>query len=150
MIEETATVVQCSNGQAILEAQRQSTCGSCAAKSGCGTAVFAKTLGKKSSQFTVDNTLNLHVGDKVMVGLHENALLLGSFMIYLLPLAGLLLFAVVGKWFSQQVFHVETELLVIMFSVAGFLLSLGLVKKFNRKIKGDARFQPVVLRKLIN
>ena len=150
MIEETATVIQCSKGLAILEAQRQSTCGSCAAKSGCGTAGFAKTLGKKSSQITVTNTLNLQVGDKVMVGLHENALLLGSFVIYLIPLAGLLLFAIAGKWFSQQLLHIEGELFVISSSITGFLFSLWLLKKFNKKIKNDVRFQPVVLRKLIN
>lgn len=150
MIEETATVVECSNGQAVLEAQRQSTCGSCAAKSGCGTAVFAKTLGKKSSRITVDNTHNLQVGDMVMVGLHENALLLTSFVIYLLPLAGLLLFAITGKWLSQHLFILDNELLIVIFSIVGFLFSLRLIKKFNRKIKNDVRYQPVVLRKLIH
>lgn len=149
MIEEVATVINCSGKQAILEAQRKSTCGSCAAKSGCGTAVFAKTLGKKSSRITVDNTLNLQVGDRVLVGLHENALLLGSSIIYLLPLIGLLVFALLGKGLSQQLFDIENELLVIVFAIIGFVLSMSLVKKFNQKVKTDPRFQPVLLKKLI-
>lgn len=149
MIEEVATVIHSADGQVLLEAQRHSTCGSCAAKSGCGTAVFASTLGKKSSQFTAENTLNLQVGDKVLVGLHENALLLGSFIVYLLPIIGMFVFAVIGQWFMYQWFNVNNELIVIASAVAGFIVSLNVVKKFNRKIKNDIRFQPVLLKKMI-
>lgn len=150
MIEEVATVIDCRDGLVLLEAQRQSTCGTCAAKAGCGTAVFAKTLGKKSSQITAKNTLNLQVGDRVLVGLHENALILGSFMVYLIPIIGLFIFALIGQWFSQQWLNVENELWIIAFASAGFFLSLSFVKKFNQKIKNDKRFQPVLLRKLIS
>ncbi|MEJ2142497.1 MAG: SoxR reducing system RseC family protein [Gammaproteobacteria bacterium] len=150
MIEEVATVIDIHDGQVLLEAQRQSTCGTCAAKTGCGTAVFAKTLGKKSSQITTINTLNLQVGDRVLVGLHENALLLGSFMVYLIPIIGLFVFALIGQWFSQQWLNVENELWIIGFATAGFILALSFVKKFNRKIKNDSRFQPVLLKKLIS
>ena len=149
MIEEVATVIECSDEQAVLEAQRQSTCGSCSAKAGCGTAVFAKTLGKKSSQIMVDNTHNLQVGDKVLVGLHENALLLGSFVIYLLPLLVMFAFAVLGDLLMAHLFNVESELLVICFALTGFVMAMGFVKKFNIKIKNDARFKPVALKKLI-
>ena len=149
MIEEVATVIDCSGEQAVLEAQRKSTCGTCAAKSGCGTAVFAKTLGKKSSRITVTNTLNLQVGDRVLVGLHENALLQGSFIVYLLPLIGLLFFALLGKELSQQLFNIENEIPIIMFAITGFVLSMSFVKKFNQKVKTDSRFQPVLLKKLI-
>lgn len=149
MIEEIATVIECSGKQVVLEAQRKSTCGSCGAKAGCGTAVFAKTLGKKSSQITVDNTLNLQVGDRVLVGLHENAMLLGSFIVYLIPLLGLLIFAITGNWLIQQIYQEESEIVTIVFALLGFIFSMGLVKRFNRKIKTDPRFQPVLLKKFI-
>lgn len=148
MIEEIATVIACSGQQAILEAQRQSTCGSCGAKAGCGTAVFAKTLGKKSSQITVENNLNLQVGDKVIVGLHENALLLGSFVIYLFPLLGMMLFALAGNYISNY-FSINNELLIIGAALIGFILTISFVKRFNAQIKTDPRFQPVILKKLI-
>jgi sigma-E factor negative regulatory protein RseC len=150
MIEEVATVIECSEQQALLEAQRQSSCGSCAAKAGCGTAVFANTLGKKSSRITVANTLNLQVGDKVVVGLQENALLLGSFMIYLLPLIALIVFAVLGKWLTGQFFNSNNEILVIGFAIVGFVLAIRIVKKFSARVKNDSSFQPVLLRKLIS
>lgn len=150
MIEETATVVSCLNNQAKLEVLRQSTCSSCNAKSGCGTAVFSKTLGKKVSQVTVENTLNLQVGDKVVVGLQESALLTGSAIVYLLPLIMLLVFAILGQWVAKQFFANTTELMIVGFAGAGFVLAMKMVSRFSRKIKNDDRFQPVLIRKLIN
>ena len=149
MIEEVATVIKCSDEYAVLEAQRQSTCGSCGAKASCGTAVFVKTLGKKSSQIRVNNTLNLQVGDKVLVGLHENALLLGSFVIYLLPLLGLIIFSLLGNWLSQSYFNSDSELFVISFALIGFIVAMLFVKRFNNRAKSDDRFQPILLKKLI-
>jgi len=150
MIEETATVVSCVDNQAKLEVQRQSTCSSCNAKSGCGTAVFSKTLGKKVSQVTVENTLNLQIGDRVVVGLQESALLTGSAIIYLLPLIMLLAFAILGQWLSKQFFDNTTELMIVVFAGAGFILAMKMVNRFSQKIKNDDRFQPVLIRKLIN
>lgn len=150
MIEETATVIGCQDNQALLEVQRQSTCGSCQAKSGCGTAVFAKTLGKKVSRISVNNTLNLQVGDKVTVGLQESALLTGSAIIYLLPLIIMLLSAVLGQWLAHHLFNNSSELLVIIFAIAGFAFAMKLISHASRKMKNDERFQPVLIRKLIN
>ena len=150
MIEETATVVSCVDDQAKLEVQRQSTCSSCNAKSGCGTAIFSKSLGKKVSQVTVVNTMNLRVGDKVIVGLQENALLTGSAIVYLLPLVLMLVFAILGQFLSEKFFEYVSELMVIGFAAAGFIVALKLVNQFSNKIKNDKRYQPILIRKLIN
>lgn len=149
MIEETAIVISCQNMQATLEVQRQSTCGACNAKSGCGTAVFAKTLGKKVSQISIDNTMNLRVGDKVIIGLPENALLTGSAIVYLLPIIAMILFAMLGQWLSSQLLSHPSELLVIIFSISGFALAMKLVRYYSQLAKRDERFQPVLIRKLI-
>lgn len=149
MIEETAIVVSCIDNQAKLEVQRQSTCSSCNAKNGCGTAVFSKKLGKKVSQITVANTLNLRVGDKVVVGLHENALLTGSMIVYLLPITLMLIFAILGQWLTEQFYGDVTELLVVGFAATGFIVALKLVNHFSNKIKNDNRFQPILIRKVV-
>lgn len=150
MIEETATVVSCENNQAMLEVQRQSTCGSCNAKSGCGTAVFAKTLGKKVSQVSVNNTLNLQVGDKVIVGLQESALLTGSAIVYLLPLISMLLSAALGQWLANHLSDEPSEILAVSFAIAGFAAAMKLISHFSKQTKNNERFQLVLIRKLIN
>ncbi|MGD8811179.1 MAG: SoxR reducing system RseC family protein [Thioalkalispiraceae bacterium] len=150
MIEETATVIGCEQNRARLEVLRQSTCNSCQAKSGCGTAVLSRTVGQKVSQITVENTLNLQVGDKVIIGLQESALLSGSFIVYLVPLLMMLVFAMLGQWVSNLLLTEASELLVIGFAIVGFVLAIKLTRRFSRKISNDVRYQPVMLRKLIN
>ena len=148
MIEETATVIDCVGNQVRVEVQRRSTCQSCNAKSGCGTAVFSKTLGKKVSQFTVENSLNLSVGDKILVGMHENAFLTGSVVVYLLPLLMMLLFALLGEWGAEHIYGYTSEAFTIIFTIVGFVIALKMISRFSLRIKNDARYQPVAIRKL--
>jgi len=148
MIEETATVIDCVDSQARVEVQRRSTCQSCNAKSGCGTAVFSKTLGKKVSQFTVENSLDLSVGDKVLVGMHENAFLTGSVIVYLLPLITMMLFALLGEWSAVLLYGYSSEAHTIVFATIGFIVGLRVISIFSLRIKNDTRYQPIAIRKL--
>lgn len=147
MIEETATVVKCEGEFAWVEAQRQTTCGNCAANKGCGTSVLAKVIGKKVARMKAINKAEAHVGDRVIVGMNEAALVKGSLAVYLLPLIFMMLFAVTGKVVAAQMAW-PTEAVVILFAVIG-LVTAGLwLKSFTRRIQHDNEYQPVVLRRL--
>lgn len=147
MIEETATVVKCEGEFAWVEAQRQTTCGNCAANKGCGTSVLAKVIGKKVSRMKAINQAQARVGDTVIVGMKEAALVKGSLAVYMIPLVFMLLFAVTGKVVAAQMAW-QTELVVILFAILG-LLTAGLwLKGFTRRIEHDNEYQPVVLRRL--
>ena len=71
MIEEHARVVAVQGDTALLQTQRQSSCGSCEVKSGCGTSVLAGIVGQKMTQLKVQNTLNARPGDEVVLGFGE-------------------------------------------------------------------------------
>ena len=147
MIEETATVVKCEGEFAWVEAQRQSTCGNCAANKGCGTSVLAKVVGKKVARMKAINKVNAHVGDSVIVGMNEAALVKGSLAVYLLPLIFMMLFAITGNVVAVQM-EWKSEWVVILFAVIG-LVTAGLwLRGFTRRIQHDSDFQPVILRRL--
>lgn len=147
MIEETAKVVKCEGEFAWVEAQRQTTCGSCAANKGCGTSVLAKIVGKKVSRMKAINQARAQEGDTVIVGMKEAALLKGSLAVYMLPLVFMLVFAVTGKVVAAQM-EWQIEPLVILFAVIG-LLTAGLwLRGFTHRIQYDKDYQPVVLRRL--
>ena len=147
MIEETATVVKCEGEFAWVEAQRQSTCGNCAANKGCGTSVLAKVVGKKVAHMKAINKVNAHVGDSVIVGMNEAALVKGSLAVYLLPLIFMMLFAITGNVVAVQM-EWKSEWVVILFAVIG-LVTAGLwLRGFTRRIQHDNEYQPVVLRRL--
>ena len=147
MIEETATVVKCEGEFAWVEAQRQTTCGNCAANKGCGTSVLAKVVGKKVARMKAINKADAHVGDTVIVGMNEAALVKGSLAVYLLPLIFMMLFAVTGNVVAVQMAW-QTEPVVILFAMIG-LVTAGLwLRGFTRRIQHDNEYQPVVLRRL--
>lgn len=91
MIEQKATVISRDGDIVWVEAERQSTCGQCQARKGCGTGLLAKHVGQRFSRLSVFTDQDLHIGQQVVVSIPEQALLSGAVMMYLLPL--LLMFA---------------------------------------------------------
>lgn len=148
MIEQQAKVIMVEGDQLVLEAQVQSSCQSCEVKSGCGVSVLSKWVGKKFTRFQAKNTVDANVGDQVIVGLSESALLQGSLMIYFLPLLGMILFALAADLlFAAGSSH---DLMVAASAFAGFGVALIMCRSFlaNDRLKGD--LTPVVLRKVID
>jgi len=145
MIEETAIVVAIEGEQALLQTQRRSACHSCSVKQGCGTSVLAKVVGTRSSQISVDNTLQAQVGDEVLLGIQENALVSGSLLVYALPLVMLLIFAMAAEalagWLGWQ-----QELFSITAGAVGFIASIYLIRFGLDKTALKQRIQPHMLR----
>ena len=140
MIEEQAFVVELEEGFAWVERERSSSCGSCAANKGCGTATLQKVMGNKRSRIRAINQANAKVGQQVVVGLEEQALLKGSLLAYIMPL--LMMF--VGALLCEMVFAVEG--LTILGGVAGLAIGFFLLMRLSHKVACDERFQAVVLR----
>lgn len=142
MIEETAIVVDIKDAKLLLETQRQSACQSCSVKSGCGTSTIAKVVGNRSSQFVVDKTMDVQVGDQVIVAIEENALVQGSLLIYLLPIIIMLGFGLL----AELVF--STELFTILSAVLGLLVSIVAVRVVLSRSGLKRSIQPQLIRRL--
>ncbi len=140
MIEESAVVVKVEGSYAWVERERQSSCGSCAANKGCGTATLQKVMGNKRSQLKALNRAQAKEGDCVVIGLQEQALLKGSLYAYLMPLLVMLLGAVIAEGMFAN------EGLTILGGLAGLLSGFFLLKRFSERVAEDVRFQAVVLR----
>jgi len=141
MIEQEARVVAIEGDQALVEIQRQSACGGCAAKSGCGTSVVASLFPQRRQTLRLDNGVQAVPGDRVIVGLPEAALQQASLLLYGLPLLLLLAGAVVGKlWFG-------TEPAAILGGLSGVTLGLLLVRRIAATA-GGRQLQPLLLRRL--
>ncbi|MCW8955415.1 MAG: SoxR reducing system RseC family protein [Gammaproteobacteria bacterium] len=147
MIEETATVVAVEGPNVLLQTQRQSTCQSCSVKTGCGTSVVSQVVGQRSSQLTVENTLELKVGDEVVIGLLENSLVKGSLLIYALPVLLMLGSGLLGDALAQS-YHYNRDLLGSGFALSGFVLSLPLVRWLINRTALKQQMQPHLIRKI--
>lgn len=146
MLEENAVVVDLDGEYAWVETQRQTACGSCSVNKGCGTSVISKVVGNKRNRVRALNRADAREGDSVVVGIQQNALIHGSLAVYIAPLVGMLLGALVGGAFSQYFGVSYSEGASILFSLSGLVVGFIWLKRFNRRHQSSERFQAVVLR----
>ncbi|MDP1708057.1 MAG: SoxR reducing system RseC family protein [Gammaproteobacteria bacterium] len=147
MMEEQARVVALQPGFVWVETERKSTCGACSLSKGCGSAVLARLLGSRRTRIKAMNTLPVTVGDEVVLGLAEDALIRGSLVLYALPLLALLLGAFAGEYISALLRLEQDETWIVLPALAGLAAGLAGVRVFARRIGDDVRYQPVVLRR---
>lgn len=148
MIEERARVIAIEDDNLLLEAETRAACNACAAKQGCGTSVLSRWVGRKFTRFQAPNTVNAQVGDEVVVGLAEEAMLKGSVLVYLLPLLAMIGFALLADSLISTD-AASRDLLVVVSAVAGFALMLFISRWFLSTNSNRSRLTPVVLRKNI-
>lgn len=139
MMTEHARVVALEQDYAWVETERQTACGTCSARQGCGTATLAKVLGGRRTRLRVINDLPLQVGSEVLIGISEGALVQGSLAVYLVPLLLLLL----GAGSGDLLF--ASDGMAIAGGLIGLATGLLWLRRFTARIRTDRRFQPVVL-----
>lgn len=146
MIEENAHVVAVEGDSAWVETERRSSCGSCAAK-GCGTGALSKVLGARKQRMKVRNPVGARVGDSVVLGIEERALLLGSLMVYILPLIAMLGGGLLGEVLAPQ-WGLEAEGPSLLFGALGLVGGFLWLRAYNRRCADDPKFTAVILRTL--
>ncbi len=145
MIEEKGTVVAVSDDKIWVQTIRQSTCGSCSARKGCGQGVLARMSDGRANQVRVHNTCGATVGDPVVLGIGESQLLRASLLVYALPLGALLTGSLTGAglWPGQ-------DLAAIIGGGLGLAAGFLALKLLTGKAEEAARLQPALLRIDVN
>jgi len=145
MIEESARVIDIEGTQLVLEAEIKTSCQSCSAQKGCGTSLLSRHVGRKLSRFRIENTLNAKIGDEVIVGLSEQAMLRGSILVYLFPLLSMLLAAGVADAVLDQI--PGRDLLVALAGFAGLGLAVLALRSKLAGARSQQQLTPVAIRK---
>ncbi|MGB5259464.1 MAG: SoxR reducing system RseC family protein [Gammaproteobacteria bacterium] len=147
MLEETGRVVDVDGEFAWVESERETSCGSCAARAGCGTGVIAKVLGRKRMRLRVVNRIDAAIGDQVVIGIAESGVVRGSLAVYAVPLAGLFAGAIAGQLAGGYLAEAATDLPAMAGAGAGFVAGLTWLGRFSRASQANETFQPVLLRR---
>lgn len=146
MLTESATVMSVEVDCLWVETQQASTCGSCSARKGCGQSLLAKWGGRSGyirALLPESAVGNYRVGERVVIAVPEDVVVLGSVFVYLLPLLLMLAAVLLGHaWF-------ESEIAVIAAALLGLLLGGGLVRCHAYLHRHDKRLQPVVVNTLV-
>lgn len=147
MLKEQGVVIEIQDQFAIVQTERYSHCHHCTTNAHCGTASLATLLGRKHNRIKVINSIAAQVGDKVMIGLEEQALLKGSFLLYLLPLLTLLVAGIGYDLLASKNLLPRYEILTVISALLGFLMGLIGVKKISLKESQKTYYQPIILKK---
>ena len=157
MLEERAVVVEVFDQRAVIQIKPSNRCGQCAATH-CGTT----DLTAKPVLVKVINHQGAMVGDEVIIGLEEKALLKSAVAIYLLPLLGMFAFAIGYRLLAVTTPLPDYEILTVLASLIGLVVGLKFAQRAllkqstlhelefteKRSQRKDTGSQPVILKTL--
>ncbi len=146
MLETEGRVIALEAGMAWVESTRQGGCGSCAAKGSCGSQLLGEALAPSPqhqalSRVLAIDPLGVQVGDRVLLGISDEGGLRAAWMMYGLPLFGLMS----GLILAQPL----GDLWAILAGSAGMVLALLAVHFWsNRQVQGEQTIRPMILARL--
>ena len=143
MVEEQAIIVSTDQNQAALEILRNKPCGLCGQTRGCGLSFWGKLFAHRANTFKAKNHIEAKVGDVVVVGIEESALLFSAVTVYGIPLLFLLIGAFSGNAFGAGL-HAGRN--TAIGAILGLLFGYLWVKGHAQGRSLDARYSPVILR----
>lgn len=95
LIEGLARVVAKQDGDVVMEPEQVNACDHCHMADACGSR--GGITQSKAKRFPMHNDFGGEIGDRIVVGIAEGALLRASLVAYGIPLAGLILGGVAGQ-----------------------------------------------------
>lgn len=143
MIEARAIVRELRDDGVRVAPLNPGNCPRCAEGRGCGGGILARlTQRRRPDLWIAGRYPELAVGDVVVLGIDEGAVLSASLWAYLVPLLAMLALGA----FADRVLE-ASQALVLLFGAAGLAGGLLLTARRARRAAGDPRFRPVLLRR---
>jgi len=128
MLREIGIVSEILGDQAIVHTQSQLACSSCQQVDSCGNGIIEKYFSGKVFSIQLSNHINAKVGDQVEIQVAKSSVTKASVIVYLLPLVGLISFALMASFFFQD------EKTIIFIALLGLILSLFVTKFYNSRM----------------
>ena len=135
---ESARVVAVEADGVWLETGLQRGCANCREGRGCGVSIFQRLFRLPRHRVFLPTDEPLSVGDHVVIGLAQRALLVASLWLYLAPLAGLLLSALVID------LAFASEWLTVIGGLAGLGGMLLVVRRRQDRQARSGQFFPIL------
>ncbi|GGC85031.1 SoxR reducing system RseC family protein [Halopseudomonas salina] len=143
MIEERGRILSLEPGAAWVETIRRSTCNSCQARAGCGQALLERLgSGARRGFIRVLCDQPLSIGDEVIIGLPEDAVVKASTLMYILPLLAMFIFAALTDQLGMS------EPWIILAAACGLASGFVTTGWWAQRERGNPAYHARVLRHL--
>lgn len=149
-VEGIARVVRIDGGTAWFEPEQTTSCGHCASSAACGATSAATGTGNgigsiarriEFRRFALDNANDLHIGDRVVVGVNDQSLIKASLTAYAIPLVT----AFAAGGFAQSAYG--DDLLTMATMVTGLFGGLLIARIVARTLTRRGELTPHFLRR---
>jgi sigma-E factor negative regulatory protein RseC len=144
MIEEEVCVTAVTGDVAWVEKNSVSPCGTC--REVCAGSIAGKLFARRKLRFSVHASTPLNIGDRIVIGLPDSALVRASFLVYLVPLLGFFIGAFLAGETAERLNSPAHDLVSLSGGLLGIFFCL-ILSRFSGFFDG-ALYRPVMLRKL--
>lgn len=148
MLTEVGRVIAVERDGLWVETIRSSTCGSCGARKACGHGLANQVRDGERGLVRVlpgdADVGDCAVDDQVVISLPEEIILRGSFIAYVLPLAGML----VGALAALEFLPGNPDVLSALGAIAGLAAGFAVVRLHSSAHRDDPKYQPVLVQNL--
>lgn len=141
MITENGIVTTADTHTAWIKTTRSGACESCSSRESCGTADHAK-----EQIVSVKNTLGVHSGDHVVIGIETRPMLYLTFFVYVFPILMMILGAVIGDQCAPAL-NINPSLASMAAGFFLFGLSFLFIRRKHAKLSKKEEFKPFLIRK---
>ncbi|MCK6264757.1 SoxR reducing system RseC family protein [Vibrio sp. ZSDE26] len=128
-----------------LSCEQNTSCSSCASQKSCGTGIVSKAVGAKSLFWSVVSSKPISEGQVVEIGFPEKTLLQSAVTVYILPIAFLMIGALLAQWLLVPYFKLG-ELTVIVSAFISAYIGIRIAKHKAHKLEQASAQQVVLLR----
>ncbi|MBI3753375.1 MAG: SoxR reducing system RseC family protein [Deltaproteobacteria bacterium] len=142
MIEEQGTVIDIKGNIAYIKTEKGTSCESCVSRETCHG-----TIGTNEVIIEAENVANAKFGDRVVVMVGTATLLKASFILYLGPIAGLIIGVVLGQIIVKQfAVNLNPDLLSGVLGALFLVIAFFGIRIYGKSLEKREGFRPVVVR----
>ena len=142
-MEQFGEVIALGQGTALVRVRRHSACRDCGR---CGMGIIGGE--PVDPEIEVENPIGAEVGQVVKIRMDTRQLLAASFLMYFLPIVGLILGIVLGQWAAPSL-GLEAgrpaELAGLGVGLALMALTFAFARRRGGKMAASSRFKPVAV-----
>lgn len=126
---------------------RRRACGGCGARDACGTSLLDRFLGRRPMRLHVINDRDAQIGEQVIIGVPEEALLKAAVAAYLAPLIGLIIGAIGAHELAGASGSLPADGASLLGALIGFVAVFRWIQGYSARLAADPRYRAVVLRR---
>lgn len=142
MIEEQGVVIDIKGSRAFVKTEKGTSCESCVSRETCHG-----TIGTNEVIIEAENAANAKFGDRVVVMVGTATLLKASFILYLGPIAGLIIGVVIGQLIVKQfAINLNPDLLSGILGFLFLVIAFFGIRIYGKSLEKREGFRPVVVR----